>query len=104
MCPSGPPVTKANGSPDVTFTTEALPTRNVARAASFAPTIVRPLSGSGPSTIASRLSNTSVSQMNTVSRPVVIIEYDTNNTAICAWYVSMSCGMFLCLAIRSVSS
>ena len=42
MCPSGPPVTKANGNPDVTFTARAVPTRNVASAASFAPTIVRP--------------------------------------------------------------
>ena len=42
--------------------------------------------------------------MNTVSRPVVIIEYDTNSTAICARYVSMSCGMFLCLATMSISS
>ena len=63
-----------------------------------------PRSGRGPSTIASRLSNTSVSQMNTVSRPVEIIEYDTNSTAICARNVSMSCGMFLCLATITIIS
>ena len=46
--PSGPPVTNANGTPDVTFTASAVPTRNVASAASFAPTIVEPRSGKGP--------------------------------------------------------
>ena len=104
MRPSMVPVTHPNDTPDITLTARAVPTRNVASAASFAPTIVAPRSGSGPSTIASRLSNTSVSQMNAVSRPVEIMEYDTNSTAICARNVSMSCGMFLCLATITIIS
>ncbi len=104
MRPSMAPVTNPNETPDMTLTARAVPTRNVASAANFAPTIVRPRRGNGPSTIASRLSKTSVSQMKAVSRPVEIIEYDTNSTAICASEPSMSCGMFLALATFTISS
>ena len=104
MRPSMEPVTHPYDTPDMTFTARAVPTRNVPSAASFAPTIVEPCSGRGPSTIASRLSNTSVSQMNTVSRPIEIIEYDTNSTAICARNTSISCGMCRCLATMTIIS
>ena len=51
--------------------------------------------------MASRLSNTSASQMKTVRRPVVLIEYDTNSTASCARRISIHCGMFRALATIS---
>jgi len=48
--------------------------RNAASAASLARMIVRPRTGSGPNSIASRRSNVSASHANTATSPTVIIE------------------------------
>src|SRR2546422_4205 len=62
------------------LTLQAIARRNRSSAANFAETIVRPRSGSAPSTIASRRSSVSESQTRTLAAPITRIEYVMKNS------------------------